>query len=131
LLWVYLRFRRKVRFIHYRLLDGTRDFLIPEADQRYKVSWKVPGREHARIAIRNLTIGRNASWYTSGIDVHGNVWVKMGASIGNHGAMSPVGVKDAFFRNDNPYAPVEHREGDYGSHISQYLLRRAQQPPKT
>ncbi len=104
------------------LLDGTRDFLIPPADPRYQVSWKVPGREHARISIRHLTIGRNASWYTSGIDIHGNVWVKAGGSIGNHGAMSPVGVEHSFFRNDNPYAPVEHREGGYGSHVSQYVV---------
>lgn len=98
-------------------VDERTDLLLPDAEQPYLVSWKVKGQEHAPITIRSLTIGRNAQWSSSGVALTGNLWIRAGGKMGNHGNTRLVGSVATFMRNDNGDAAVNQSPG---SHISQY-----------
>jgi len=102
-----------------RGLDENTDVLLPASETPYVVSWKKAGVEHAPVTIRHLTVGRNARWYSSGLRLHGSIWLKRGGGMGNHGSLSPIGKTHSFFRNDNGDPSARLRSDETG--VSQYI----------
>jgi hypothetical protein len=99
--------------------DADTDILLPASETPYTVSWKKRDQEHFPITVRHLTVARNAQWYSSGLKLHGSIWLKRGGAMGNHGSLAPVGSRHTFFRNDNG-DPSLPRRAD-GSNVSQYI----------
>lgn len=94
------------------------DFLVPASASKYVIAWKLAGQEHNPREYRHLTVQAGGGWSTSGGKVFGNVWIKRGASHGNHGSLAFAGPKHTFFRNDNG-DPRENNHADTG--ITQYV----------
>ncbi len=99
--------------------DADTDILLPASDTPYTVSWKKDEVEHFPVTVRHLTVERNARWYSSGLKAHGNIWLKRGGGMGNHGSLEPRGEGHAFFRNDNGDPSAAERTE--GSSVSQYI----------
>jgi hypothetical protein len=99
--------------------DKNTDIYLPPSDTPYKVNWKIRNQEHAAITARHITVGRGAFWASSGLICHGNIWIKQGARMSNHGSLTLAGPAATFFRNDNgdPTRP----ERTEGSSVSQYI----------
>ncbi len=102
-----------------KLLDKETDVLLPASDKPYVVSYRKGGQEHSPVALRHLTIGAGATWRTSGLKVLGNVWIKRGGRMSNHGSFTMLGATHTFCRNDNGDPSVPQRTE--GSGISQYI----------
>jgi hypothetical protein len=101
------------------LLDAETDIVLPASTTPYTVSFKKGDQEHAPVTLRHLTVQPGAGWYSAGLLAHGNIWIKSGGRIGNHGSLALVGGKHTFFRNDNGDTSSAQR-GD-GSEVSQYI----------
>jgi hypothetical protein len=102
-----------------KVLGEDCDIHLPASDTPYTVSFKKADVEHAPVTVRHITVERGAGWYSAGLKAHGNIWVKAGGRIGNHGALVLAGDKNTFFRNDNGDPSTPQRSE--GSEVSQYI----------
>jgi len=102
-----------------KLPDANTDILLPASKTDYHVSYRKGGQEHSPFAIRHLTVESGAYFRTSGLKVTGNVWVKRGGGMGNHGSLGFLGGRNTFCRNDNGDPSVPQRTE--GSSVSQYI----------
>ncbi len=102
-----------------KLLDEKTDVLLPASDTPYMVHYRKRGEEHFPFTIRHLTVESGAYWRTSGVGVLGNVWIKRGGRVANHGSLKFLGPKDTFCRNDNG-DPSTPQRGD-AEGIGQYI----------
>lgn len=62
------------------LPDEDSDVVFPNRDQPYRFHTGHGSRQEKAWQSRHLTVGRNANVYTMGWSVHGNLWIKDGAS---------------------------------------------------
>jgi hypothetical protein len=103
------------------LPDGGVDVVLPPASEPYVVSWSVKGKEHNPMDVRHLTVGRNAGWSSSGLNIYGNLWVMEGAKFSNHGATTPKGSRHTFLRDDRPH---EESKGENGEKVGDAMKDR-------
>jgi hypothetical protein len=102
-----------------KLPDTDTDILLPASKKAYTISYRKGGQEHSPFAIRHLTVEPGAHFRTSGMKVSGNVWIKRGGGLGNHGSLTFLGGRHTFCRNDNGDPSVPQRTE--GSSVSQYI----------
>lgn len=75
--------------------DVDTDVLLPDAGEAYMV---MPNKKRHGFRCRHLTIGRNASLGSAGLSVSGNIWIRPGGRISNHGTLTADGDKHTFLR---------------------------------
>lgn len=80
--------------------DENTDLVLPPAETKYKVTVETSSK--TRLAVRHLTVGRNAGFAINWGGVTGNVWAKEGGTVEISKAL---GGKHTFFRQDGGGEP--------------------------
>jgi hypothetical protein len=98
-----------------KLWDKETDIYIPDwenppREEPYEVTMRDCG---VKQEFRHVTVGRRVAFNGGGDGVgrqiHGNVWVRAGGSMGTQGATSLLGEAHTFIRNDNDPRTLDPR----------------------